>query len=323
MEPRKQIGKLLVDAGVITVKTLERALNLQKGSGKRLGELLRDMGIVTEEEVAEAIANQFNLRTVRNFANHEFPQGLLDLVPPRMAFEKLIFPLRCNDRTLAIATLDPLDSETFDHLMQLTGLRIYPVLSTREDILAAVEKHYQIEGKEASHKPKILLIDDSPVFANLLGTALTKEGYEVLVAGDGIEGLNLTLSHHPELILCDLFLPRMDGYSFMRAMKEQNEIAGIPVILVTSKASMEEEEKALKAGFIDFIGKPIMPARVVERVQRALATCKNEHQSLRNNPLGAGLQPSALTTKAACRASLQHREAINRVESKLTKLKQR
>lgn len=280
MEPRKQIGKLLVDAGIITVKTLERALNLQKGSGKRLGELLRDMGIVTEEEVAEAIASQFNLRTVRNFANHAFPKDLLDLVPPWMAFEKIIFPLNYHDKTLALATLDPLDCETFDQLMDITGLRIYPVLSTREDILAAVEKHYQIGETETRHKQRILLIDDSPVFVKVLCAALTKEGYEVLVAGDGIEGLKIALSQIPDLILCDQFLPRMDGYRFMLTLKGHRELAGIPVILVTSKASKEEEGKALNAGFIDFIGKPVMPVRVIERIQRVLATNKVKLQAV-------------------------------------------
>jgi CheY-like chemotaxis protein len=272
MESRKRIGKLLLDAGIISDKTLERALKIQKGSGKRLGTLLRDMGIVTEEEVAEALACQFNLSMVRNFAGHSFPKKLLDLVPARMAFEKMIFPLKFHENTLAIATLDPFDRETFAQLAQKTGMRIYLALSTREDILAAVEKHYRIGEMQASHRQKILLIDDSPVFVKVLGTALTKEGYEVLVAGDGLEGLKLALLHQPDLILCDLFMPRMDGYNFMLAKKEHYEIAGTPVILVTSKASLEEKGQALKAGFIDFIGKPVLPARAIARIQRALAT---------------------------------------------------
>jgi CheY-like chemotaxis protein len=270
MESRKRIGKLLVDAGIISGKTLERALKIQKGSGKRLGALLREMGIVTEEEVAEALAGQFNLRTVTNFADHPFPKDLLDLIPAQMALEKMIFPLKSHDKTLAIATLDPFDRETFTQLAQKTGMRIYLVLSTREDIIAAVDKHYHIREKVNSHKQKILLIDDSPVFTKVLGTALANEGYDVLVAGDGIEGVDQALSHHPDLILCDLFLPRMDGYKFMLALKENHKIAGIPVILVTSKASLEEEARALQAGFIDFIGKPILPVRVIARVQRAL-----------------------------------------------------
>jgi CheY-like chemotaxis protein len=322
MEPRKRIGKLLVDAGIISVKTLERALRIQKGSGKRLGALLREMGIVTEEEVVEALACQFNLRTVRNFVDHPFSKDLLDLVPSRMALEKMIFPLKYHDRTLAIATIDPFDHDTFTQLAQITGMKIYLVLSTREDIIAAVEKHYLIRESEASHKQKILLIDDSPVFAKVLGTALRNEEYEVLVAGDGIEGLKLALSHHPDLILCDLFLPRMDGYNFMLAKNKQHEIAEIPVILVTSKASMEEEDRALKAGFIGFIGKPIMPASVIARVQRALATDENKHQTVMSKPFSAALQPAAFATKAACRASFQRREVVSRVESKLPRSSQ-
>jgi len=321
MKPRKQIGKILVDAGIITDKTLERALKIQKGSSKRLGELLREMGIVSEEEVAEAIASQFNLKSVKNFANHPFPKDLLDLIPGRMALEKMIFPLKSHDRTLALATLDPSDHETFTQLAEKTGMRIYLVLSSREDILTAIEKHYLMGEKETTQKQKILLIDDSPVFAKVSGTALTNEGYEVLVAGDGIEGLKLALLHHPDLILCDLFLPRMDGYNFMLAMKEHPEIAETPVILVTSKASREEENQALNAGFIDFIGKPVLPVRVIARVQRALTTDKIIHQKEMTNPNGADLHPAAIAARAACRASLQRRESVSRVDSKLPRSK--
>lgn len=322
MEPRKQIGKLLVDAGIISVKTLERVLKIQKGSGKRLGELLREMGIVTEEEVAEAIASQFNLKTVRHFADHPFPKDLLDLIPGRMALEKMVFPLKSHDMMLAIATLDPSDHETLAQIAQKTGMRIYPVLSTRVDILAAVEKNYLIGGMGTNRKQKILLIDDSPVFAKVSGTALINEGYEVLVAGDGIEGLKLALLHHPDLILCDLFLPRMDGYNFMLAMKEHHEIAGIPVILVTSKASMEEENQALNAGFIDFIGKPVLPVRIIARVQRALTTDKINNQKVTGNPAGADLHPAVFATNAASRASLQRREVVSMAESKFPRSKQ-
>jgi hypothetical protein len=69
MEKRKQLGDLLVEAGIITVKTLERALARQKGSGKRLGALLEEMGIITEDELIEALARQFTFKTVMNIAS--------------------------------------------------------------------------------------------------------------------------------------------------------------------------------------------------------------------------------------------------------------
>ena len=72
-------------------------------------------------------------------------------------------------------------------------MRIYLALSTREEIIAAIEKHYLDGERVKAFRQKILLIDDSPVFTQVLETALGKEGYEVLVAGDGIEGLKLAL----------------------------------------------------------------------------------------------------------------------------------
>jgi CheY-like chemotaxis protein len=202
-------------------------------------------------------------------------------------------------------------------------MRIYLALSTREDIIAAIEKHYLDGERVKAFRQKILLIDDSPVFTQVLETALGKEGYEVLVAGDGIEGLKLAISSHPDLILCDLFMPRMDGYNFLHAIKGQGELVETPVILVTSKASVEEEQNALKAGFIDFIGKPVMPVRVIARIQRALAFVKNRQQPVMGKPISADLQPVAVNTKGSCRSYPQRRETVSRVESKSQRSNQR
>jgi hypothetical protein len=81
-----------VDSGIISGKTLERALKILKASGKRLGELLRERGIVTDEEIVEALAGQLNLRTATNFANHPFSKDLLDLFLPGWHWRKRSFP---------------------------------------------------------------------------------------------------------------------------------------------------------------------------------------------------------------------------------------
>lgn len=279
MASRIQIGNLLVEAGIISVKTLERALEVQKGSGKRLGTLLREMRIVTEEEVLEALARQCNLRTVRNFAEHNFPKALLDLVPARLALEKLIFPLKQYERMLAIATLDPFDQATFDSMAGRTGMEIYLALATRDDIVAAIKKHYMVGRWATGGRQKILLIDPSPVVTRFLQMPMEREGYEMLIAHDGIEGLKLAFAHHPDLILCDLMMPRMDAYMFMHTMKTHPETADIPLILLSSKISMEEEDRAMKAGFVDFIGKPAMPISVLVKIKKALATAGNMGQA--------------------------------------------
>ncbi|HEX8960445.1 MAG TPA: response regulator [Geobacteraceae bacterium] len=285
MASKVQIGNLLVEAGIISVKTLERALQVQHGSGKRLGTLLRDMGIVTEEEVVAALARQCQLRTVRNFADQNFPKELLDLIPARLALEKLIFPLKRHQGMLAIATLDPFDRATFDDLAEMTGMRIYLALATRDDIVAAIRRHYLVGRWATSGRQSVLLIDPSMVVTKLLQHALEKEGYELFVAHDGVEGLKLAFSCRPDLILCDLMMPRMDSYTFMHALKAHPDMAGTPVILLSGKFSCEEEQHALEAGFANFIAKPAMPIRVIVAVKRALAGCGTEDRaSLPSDP---------------------------------------
>jgi DNA-binding response OmpR family regulator len=100
--------------------------------------------------------------------------------------------------------------------------------------------------------------------------SLSKEGYHVLIAHDGVDGLKLAEKERPQVIVTDSVLPRMDGYALFSALKANPMTSAIPVIMLTSKASVEDEQKALETGFIDFIPKPVQPQRIVSRVRRVL-----------------------------------------------------
>lgn len=278
MFAKKQLGNILVESGIITVKTLERALERQKGSGKRLGTVLEEMGVITEEELIAALAQQFGFKTVANFASHNFLWDILGLVPEDLAVRKLLFPLKQKDGMIAVATTDPFDSETIDFLAKKTGMKIIPVLATRKDITDAISRHYLGGRPITGSKPRILVVDDSQAIATVIQTALLKEGYEVSVAHDGVEGLKMAITEQPDLIICDSVMPRMDGYALKSAVQGNPATAATPIILLTSKASGEDEQKALESGFLDFIPKPVQPIRVVSRVKRAFEIVKNSRK---------------------------------------------
>ena len=272
------IGELLVESGIITVKTLERALTRQQGSGKRLGIVLDDMGVITQEELVEALAKQFGFQTVKGIALQSFPDNLLELIPEEVAVRKLVFPLKREDGVLALAVTDPFDTDTIDFLEKRSSTRIVPVLATRDDILDAVKQHYPRCDAAGGRTLKILVADDSAEITGEIKEALGKEGYVVLTANDGVDGLRIAFSQSPDLILCGAALPRMDGYALMRAIKANPATREIPMILLTSKTSPEEEHRALKSGFHDFIAKPMMTVRVVSRVKRALEIMQQARQ---------------------------------------------
>jgi CheY-like chemotaxis protein len=265
----KHLGDILVEAQIISVRTLERALERQQTSKKRLGSVLEEMGVISEEELVDALSKQFNFKTIKNFVGHSYAQELLDLLPSDFAMKRLVFPLKQKDALLAVAITDPFDLETIEMLSRITGFQIIPVLATRKEILDAISVHY-LKSSSGEGGQAILIAEDSAPVATLIQMALVKEGYLVLLANDGLEALKLAMTERPKLIITDAVMPRMDGYGLMRAIKANPMTSEIPVIMLTSKSTTEDERKALEFGFADFISKPVQPLRIVSRVKHIL-----------------------------------------------------
>jgi CheY-like chemotaxis protein len=269
MAEANQQGEMLVKAGIITGQILERAVERQKESGRRLGLVLEEMGVITEQEWIDALAKQFGYKTVTNLTSYVYPPELLSLVPRDFAAQHAVFPLKQKEGMLAAAVTDPFDHETLDYLARKTGQKIIPFLARRADIAEAIRLNY-FQGKSpAGGKQRILVVDDSQSITKIIQAALQQEGYEVSVGHDGLEGLKLALTDKPDLIITDTVMPRMDGYGLLRALKGNPATAQIPIILLTAKAGGEDEQRALEAGFLDFISKPVQPVRLLSRVKRA------------------------------------------------------
>jgi putative two-component system response regulator len=117
---------------------------------------------------------------------------------------------------------------------------------------------------------KILVIEDDMMNSRLLTTILTRLGYTVDTAFDGVAGLEKVESSPPDLILLDLDLPRMDGYEVARRLKQSDHTKIIPIVVVSSFAEVENRIKALDAGADDFLSKPVDQVELRARVQSLL-----------------------------------------------------
>lgn len=270
MGHKKQLGDILVEAKLITEKTLERALEKGKVEGKRLGQILEEMGVITELELVDALGRQFNFKTIRDFSTRNYAPELLNLLPTEFVMKRAVFPLMLKEFQLAVAMSDPFESETSDLIARITGFQLVPVIATRTEIMEAIARHYLNTPLNPTAGDTILVVEDSPTVATVIQSGLMKAGFNVILASDGLEALKLVLTHRPRLVITDAVMPRLDGYGLLRAIKGNPITAGIPLIMLTGKASTDEEQKALEAGFIDFIPKPVQPLRVVSRVKRAL-----------------------------------------------------
>jgi len=129
------------------------------------------------------------------------------------------------------------------------------------------------------NKPCILIIDDVPANIQILANCL-KEHYQIKVATSGELCLKLAVSEEkPDLILLDIEMPDMDGFETLRHLKSNTNTAAIPVIFITAKDSVEDEEKGLLLGAVDYITKPITPGIVAVRVKTHI-TIKQQRDAL-------------------------------------------
>jgi len=116
----------------------------------------------------------------------------------------------------------------------------------------------------------ILIVDDELDIINLLNFNLQNEGFRTLTATDGEQGLETALSSHPDLIILDVMMPKMDGLEVLRALRRQEETRHIPVIFLTAKDSEMDEVVGLELGADDYIVKPIAIRKLITRVKMAL-----------------------------------------------------
>lgn len=105
-------------------------------------------------------------------------------------------------------------------------------------------------------KKRILLVDDEPDIQMIVGTRLAALGFEVLVASDGQEGLDLARRESPDAILLDLMLPKLDGYKVCRMLKFDKAFEMIPVIIFSAKGSDADKKFAEQAGADAYMVKP-------------------------------------------------------------------
>jgi len=119
---------------------------------------------------------------------------------------------------------------------------------------------------------KILLVEDNEMNRDMLSRRLIRNGYEVSIAIDGQQGVDMALSQLPDLILMDMSLPVIDGWEATRRVRANDATRGIPVIALTAHAMAGDREKAMEAGCDDYDTKPVEITRLLGKIAALLAT---------------------------------------------------
>ncbi len=122
--------------------------------------------------------------------------------------------------------------------------------------------------------PRILAVDDSPMMLKLVKDTLERGGYEVLTASSGKEALKLLDRAQVDLIITDVMMPEMDGYTLTQLLRRRPDTATLPILMLTSQDSLEAKVKGFQAGVDDYLTKPFEPTELQMRVQVLLRRAK-------------------------------------------------
>jgi CheY-like chemotaxis protein len=119
-------------------------------------------------------------------------------------------------------------------------------------------------------KKKILVVDDELFGRQLLEALLMMEGYEVILAQDGFEAIEIAKKTQPDLMLIDVMMPGKNGYEVVEELKLNDSFKDTPMILVTALDDRDSKTKGLNAGAVDYISKPYNNQQIVEKIGRLL-----------------------------------------------------
>lgn len=122
---------------------------------------------------------------------------------------------------------------------------------------------------------KVLLVDDDEFLSDIYGTKLTRDGFTVVIAHDGIEGYAKAISEKPDIILLDVMMPKQDGFETLKQIRVHEDIGKVPVIMLTNLGQKEDVEKAMSAGANEYMIKAhFVPTDAVKKIHELLAKKK-------------------------------------------------
>ena len=118
---------------------------------------------------------------------------------------------------------------------------------------------------------RILVIEDDPSSARLVGYALEREGYQVEIAVNGVEGLRKAQEEDPDLVILDVMLPGLDGFELCHRLRAEPRTDHVPILMLSAKAQEIDRSTGLRAGANEYLVKPADPAEILANVERLLA----------------------------------------------------
>jgi len=156
---------------------------------------------------------------------------------------------------------------------------------------------------------KILIIEDQPQMRRNLATILEMEGFEIVTAENGRRGVESATASRPDLIICDVMMPELDGYGVLKALRSEKNTATVPFIFLTAKGEKSDHREGMNSGADDYLAKPVARDDLLAAVKARLERQHKHEQRLRDEVGKGGFNPNFGSPVPLERLGLTPREA--------------
>ena len=143
-------------------------------------------------------------------------------------------------------------------------------LMRNAQLVKNITKSTNVKNVRTESKSTILVVDDSVTVRKVTSRFLERHGFNVALAKDGIDAIEILQDMTPDMILLDIEMPRMDGFEVAKQVRYNNRLHNIPIIMITSRTGEKHRERALDIGVNDYVGKPFQEKQLLEKIQKLL-----------------------------------------------------
>ena len=247
-----------------------------QGSGY-LGRLAIHELLTVNDEIRELISRRAPEHAVRKAARDAGMRTLLE-----DGISKAARGLTTLAEVLRLAAADASAAPTEEAAAEKSPTPESPFEAGKQQTRDTATSSLQKEGarERQDGRPRALVVEDDKTIVLVVKYFLELEGFEVLIANDGMSGLETAKRERPQVIITDCNMPGMDGMSMVRALRADPLTRGIAVLMLTSDESVEKETQALASGVDDYIVKPVEPRRLAARVKSVLTRSKERQVAI-------------------------------------------
>ena len=265
----KKFSEILLELNIINKDQLQECLQEKEKTGKLLEQILIEKKLATKDVIAKALAKEVGFVFIDKITEQMVNPELLGKIPLKFLRQHMVIPVVFESKK-TIITANPRDLQPLDDVSLLISGDVKYGVASESIINAAINKYYPMETSKEMMEELKEESEDEIDLALTIGERLKKEGFEVVVAEDGVAAMDAISASRVDLVIMDIMMPNMDGFSFAAIVKSRHETENVPIVVLTARSDEETRRRCKDLGVSAYVVKPYDPNILLNEIKKQI-----------------------------------------------------